>query len=515
VSAAPEVTHDDDSVLSRFGYHPQFVRTLRSFESFAVAFSFISITTGIFTPFGFLLNTSGPRGIWTWIIVLVGQTLVACVYAALAAKVPLSGFSYQWASRLANVHLGWWLGWMSFAFLSIVTVSVDYGLVQVAFQPLIGQQYTPLSAALETLVVLALQAGLIIASTRGTTRVNNTAVATEVIGILGLTVALVIVAAIRGQGHWSNLTSTGVVPHAGYYGWLGPFMLATLLGAYTIVGFESASNLAEETVEPRKVVPTAMIRAVLVSGIVGLLFLIATSYAIDSLPAATQNSAPVAFIIDNVLGGFVQKLFLIFVVVSIFACGLVIMVTNSRLIWSMGRDRRLPGYQLWRQVPRATGGPTYATLLAAVIGGGIVLVLQNNATVLVTLFTASTIMPALLYASTVLLYVFTARRTGGSSRYFALGRWEWPVIIGALAWVTYELIILIGPAEFRDAQYYVLGALGVGLVVYIGQRLLEPSAMRTEEGAHGADALTADVPTPRGAPAAETAAEKPAAPTGS
>jgi hypothetical protein len=57
--------------------------------------------------------------------------------------------------------------------------------------------------------------------------------------------------------------------------------------------------------------------------------------------------------------------------------------------------------------------------------------------------------------------------------------------------------------------------LGVGLVVYIGQRLLEPSAMRTEEGAHGADALTADVPTPRGAPAVETAAEKPAAPTGS
>ena len=32
-------------------------------------------------------------------------------------------------------------------------------------------------------------------------------------------------------------------------------MLATLLGAYTIVGFESASNLAEETHEPHKVIP--------------------------------------------------------------------------------------------------------------------------------------------------------------------------------------------------------------------------------------------------------------------
>jgi amino acid transporter len=129
--------------------------------------------------------------------------------------VPLSGYSYQWASRLANVHIGWWLGWMSFAFLSIVTVSVDYGLIQVAFQPLIGETYTPTSAALETLVVLAIQAALIIWSTRITTRVNNTAVATEVIGIVGLTVLLIVVAAVRGLGHWSNLTSTGVVPHAG------------------------------------------------------------------------------------------------------------------------------------------------------------------------------------------------------------------------------------------------------------------------------------------------------------
>src|SRR5260370_17740290 len=227
--------HDDDAQLDRYGYRQQFVRSLRNFESFAVAFSSVSMTTGIVTTFGVVLLTGGPRGIWTWPIVIAGQTLVAIVYGALATRVPLSGYSYQWASRLANVHVGWWLGWMSFAFLSIVTVSVDYGLVQVAFQPLIGEAYTPTSAALETLVVLALQAALIIASTRATTRVNNTAAATEVIGIVRLTVPLIIVAAIRGLGHWSNLGSSGIVPSAGYYHWLGPFMLSTLLRASTIV----------------------------------------------------------------------------------------------------------------------------------------------------------------------------------------------------------------------------------------------------------------------------------------
>jgi amino acid transporter len=479
----------EDEELERFGYRQQFVRSLRHFESFAVAFSFISITTGIFTTYAFALTTGGTRAVWTWLIVVAGQSLVALVYGALSARVPLSGYSYQWASRLVGTHVGWWFGWMSFAFLTIVTVSVDYGLVQVAFQPLIGETFSPTSAAVETLVVLALQAALIIVSTRATTRVNNVAVATEIIGIAGLTVLLLIVAAVRSMGHWSNLGATGAVPHLGYYGWLGPFMLATLLGAYTIVGFESASNLAEETHEPHRVIPRAMIRAVLVSGVVGFLFLIVLAYATNK--AAYASTAPVASIVHDVLGGVVQKIFLVFVCVSIFACGLVIMVTNGRLIFSMARDRRLPGHQFLSRVPRATGGPAWATVLAAVLSAAIALVLRTHAGALGTLFTASTIMPALLYSGTVLLYVFTSRR--GSSQVtrdkhrVPFGKYEIPVVAGALIWLAYELIVLIGPSAFRDAQYYVLGSLGVGLVFYVVQLITEPRAMRTEPGQEPAE----------------------------
>ena len=53
---------------------------------------------------------------------------------------------------------------------------------------------------------------------------------------------------------------------------------------------------------------------------------------------------------------------------------------------------------------------------------------------------------------------------------------------GALIWLAYELIILIGPSVFRDAQYYVLGSLGVGLVFYVVQLLTEREAMRTSRG---------------------------------
>jgi amino acid transporter len=254
-------------------------------------------------------------------------------------------------------------------------------------------------------------------------------------------------------------------------------MLATLLGAYTIVGFESASNLAEETHEPHRVIPKAMLRAVLLSGVVGFAFLLVLAYATNK--AAYASSAPVASIVHDVLGGVVQKIFLVFVCISIFACGLIIMVTNGRLIFAMARDRRLPGHQLLSRVPKATGGPTWATILAAVIGGVITLALRNHPTgALATLFTASTIMPALLYAGTVLLYVFSR----GRSNHRPFGKFEFPIIAGAVIWLTYELIVLIGPHAFRDAQYYVLVSLGVGLVFYIVQLITEPRAMRTEPG---------------------------------
>ena len=116
------------TTVERFGYRQEFDRSLRRFASFAIGFSFISITTGIFTTYGAILNWSGPLGIWTWPLVIVGQTAVALVFGALAARIPLAGYSYQWMSRLANPHIGWLLGWFSFAFLVVDVVAVDYAL---------------------------------------------------------------------------------------------------------------------------------------------------------------------------------------------------------------------------------------------------------------------------------------------------------------------------------------------------------------------------------------------------
>ncbi|MCD9196937.1 hypothetical protein [Aeromicrobium wangtongii] len=56
----------DSRELAQFGYEQSFERHTGKFASFAVAFAFVSIATGLFTTYGAVLNSSGPVGIWTW-----------------------------------------------------------------------------------------------------------------------------------------------------------------------------------------------------------------------------------------------------------------------------------------------------------------------------------------------------------------------------------------------------------------------------------------------------------------
>ena len=124
-------TAGDQRAMSSFRYAQELRRTIRFFGSFAVSFSFISITTGIFANYKSLLANSGPVGLWTWPLVTVGQLLVALVFAELSSRMPLTGYSYQWVTRLAGPALGWLTGWIAVCFLVIVVPSVDHVIADV------------------------------------------------------------------------------------------------------------------------------------------------------------------------------------------------------------------------------------------------------------------------------------------------------------------------------------------------------------------------------------------------
>src|SRR5262249_31316480 len=151
-----------------------------------------------------VLQNAGPVGIWHWPIVLVGQMLVALVIAQFAARIPLSGSSYQWASRLANPKIGWVFGWLTFCYLVISVVAVNNALASTAFMPLAGLEPNENVARVITLAMLLLQAVLAIVSTRIVAMINSAAVGIEVVIVVGMVIGLGIAAAITGEGSVAN-----------------------------------------------------------------------------------------------------------------------------------------------------------------------------------------------------------------------------------------------------------------------------------------------------------------------
>ena len=470
MSQARNDASTDSAELSRFGYEQALERRTGKFASFAVAFAFVSIATGIFTTYGAVLNSSGPIGIWTWPIATVGQLAVAAILGLLAARIPVTGYHYQWMSRLANPVLGWIMGWLSFMFLSIVVVAVDYTIASTVLPVLLNYEGTLSNAWAITAATILVQALLVGGSTRWSERVNNTAVSAELIGMVLLTVLLLVVAAARGTMDVDNLFSRGAIPAEGYWSFgdwnsAGPWMLGFLLGAFTIVGFESAANLSEETNDPERVVPRAMCTAVLASGVLGFIFIVAVTLAAGDPIELAASGTPIADVIESTLGSVVSTLLLLMVVLAIFACGLVIMMTGVRLIWAMSRDERFPGWQQWKQVSPTFHTPAKATLLYLVLAEAILAIFAGQQDVLFTVFGAATLLPAVMYASTVALYLVKRKQLPPSDK-FSLGAWEIPVLAIAVVWLVFELT-LFRDASFKDAWLYVLAMVAIGAVYLI------------------------------------------------
>lgn len=481
MAEAAKDTQAGENSVELGGYRQELKRTLGSFQVFAISFAFISVAVGVFGTYDDVLQNAGPVGIWLWPIAAVGQTLVALVVAQLAARIPLSGSSYQWASRLASPKVGWGFGWLTFCYLVIAVVAVDNALASQAFMPLAGIQPDEGTARVITLVVLLLQAVLAVASTRIVSMINASAVGLELVLVVVVAIALFIAVPITGHGTAGNLTSRGVTENApDYFAVGGGLMLAMIMGLATLVGFDAAANLAEEAKDPYRSVPRAIVGSVVAAGLLGMLFLIALTVAIDDIPRITVSGSPVAAIMREQLGPVMERTLLVAIAFAFFGAGMVVMAACSRIVFAMSRDARFPAHGLMRGVSPRTHTPVPATVLIFLVG--VVLMAALPGAALLKLITASTILPAAIYGSTIVLYLVVRRRLDRKKGAFHLGCFELPVAICALLWSVVSLCVLVAPPEALVPVLIVVGLLLVGGLFFLGMLIFDREVLETEPG---------------------------------
>jgi urea carboxylase system permease len=476
----------DEEHLARLGYKQELGRSLGAFSTFAAGFAFISILTGAFQLFPFAFSTAGPAFWWTWVIALGGQMLFALCFAELATHYPMAGSVYNWSKQVGGRTASFVAGFALTLALIVSTAAVGLALQFVL--PSIsdvfwiyGDGSGPYDAATNGVILgtigIALATLVNSLGTKVAALVNNIGVSVELIAVVFL-IFFFFFAAKRGpQVVFTDLGRGADNP----LGLPGALLMALLLGCYIMWGFDTAGSLGEETVDPRKTSPRAIIRALAAAGLTGALLMLGALMAVGDLNSDEFAAGGLTYAVESVLGPILGRIMLVCVVIAIFVCILANQTGAIRMIFAMSRDNALPASGRLGRVNKVTKTPILTAVLTGIISSAILLANIRQPQIFVVVTSTTVVLAFIAYV--IVAATFAARRIRGQwtddKRYFRLGKLGIPVAVGAAVWGV-AMIINIGwprqaiynPVEpFHwylqwGAVLFVVIALGVGFLYF-------------------------------------------------
>jgi putrescine importer len=301
--------------------------------------------------FGVVAQASHGATPSSYLLALLAMLFTAASYGRMAARHPVAGSAYSYVCHAIDRRVGFMVGW---------AVTLDYLFLPMVIW-LIGAAY--LHDSFPALPMPLLVLGFIVATTalnvvgfRLAKGVNGTLMAVQALVIVVfLALALVYVGPRLTLAPFGNST-TGIVPIAA----------GAAIAAYSFLGFDAVTTLAEECHDPRRLLPRAIWLTALIGGVIFVAVAYVTQLAHPGYafrdPAAAANEIALA-----IGGRWFQALFLAGLVVAQFASGIAAQAAGARLIHAMARDGVLPRRLLGQLHPRF-GTPVAAVLLTGAIG---------------------------------------------------------------------------------------------------------------------------------------------------
>jgi amino acid transporter len=439
LSVPNQADHADVRDLARFGYQQELRRVLGVYSSFAVAFSYISPSTGIFTLFILGISLAGPAFFWSWPIVVVGQLLIGLNFAEVSSHFPVAGSVYQWTKYLSNRTYAWFTGWI-YLFAGILTVAAVVSTVPLVLIPLLNNVLgTSIGTDLDTernvaALVLLSTTLLSIFGVRIVAFVNNTGVVFEILGMVVFALVLLLFYHHQSASSFTDFSMLG----SGFGNQAGVFLAAMFMSLFVIYGFDTASTLAEETKNPRREAPRAVLAAIIGAAIIGAIFLVAVIIAIPGDLTkfiadinAGKDPFPLITIITANFPGWAANLYLFVVFAAIYVCCLAIQTSTIRLAFGMARDGKLPGGSYFNRVNPSLHTPIGTCILIGVLAA-LPLIYYAGAALIAIGATGMIYLSYILGNFAILVARFRGWPT--ESAPFKIGQWGTIVNILALVW---------------------------------------------------------------------------------
>ncbi|HEX6022372.1 MAG TPA: amino acid permease [Solirubrobacter sp.] len=299
------------------------------------------IGTGIFVILGEAIGDAGPAIILSFALAGVTCAFSALAYAEMASSIPVSGSAYTYAYATMGELVAWIIGW---------DLILEYGISVAAVAVGWGQYFNDL---LENLLGLSLPASLanppgveggkfnlpavflviavtalLIYGVRETARANTIMVFVKV-GI----VVLFIVLAFTGfdSGNLSPFAPEGV----------GGVMTAASVIFFAYIGFDAISTSGEETTNPQRDLPIAIIGALAVCTLLYVLVALSASAALPFSDLEGQE-APLAEVLRSLGMDWGATVISFGALIAITSVVLTVLYGQTRIFFAMSRDGLVP-----------------------------------------------------------------------------------------------------------------------------------------------------------------------------
>ncbi|WP_406136880.1 APC family permease [Streptomyces sp. NBC_01089] len=295
-----------------------------------------------------------------YIVSTIAMAFTAFSYAQMVRVVPLAGSVFAYARKGLGQGPGFIAGWMAMLDYLLIP-AVAYLFSGIAMNSLVPSVSRWVWTAIAVVVTTALN----LWGVRAAARVGFAVLMLE-IAVLGVFVVAAIVVLARDGAQRGWLT-----PFSGD----GGFSLTAVLGAVSVavlsyLGFDAIASFAEEVTGGSAKVARAVLFCLVLAGV---LFIVQSYLAavLEPMSSAQLAAKPVAQgsafydTVDASVGSWLHDLVAVSKAIGAAFAALAGQAAAGRLLFAMGRDRRLP--HALAKVDGPSGVPRFAVLLAAVV----------------------------------------------------------------------------------------------------------------------------------------------------
>jgi basic amino acid/polyamine antiporter, APA family len=308
------------------------------------------IGAGIYVLVGVATSRAGAAVWLAFVLAALLSALTALSYAELASLFPKAGAEYEYTRQALPEWTAFLIGVVMITGLVVAASAVSLGFAR----------YLQAFVALDPRLLAAL---LIVALTvfgatgiRYSARLTVLLSAVQVGGLL-----LVIAVGLPHLGHQQLLAARGT----------GGVLSAAALVFFAFIGFDDMNTLAEETRNPTRTVPLALLLSL---GIATLLYVGVAVAAVSVLGASALAASPrpLADVLSATLGSGWADGIVVIAIISTVNTTLISLTAASRLLYGMASTGAVP--RRFGQVNRLTRTPLLAMLACASVALPVVLV---------------------------------------------------------------------------------------------------------------------------------------------